>query len=62
MDDLWLKLRMLQKYGFSLREWWRDVWTRDASESMCCSGYECGCQGSCYGDWWEYLLSKEPKP
>lgn len=61
MSDLWLKLRMLRFYGLNLREWWQDVGSRDAWTLQCCDGHMCGCMGSCWGDWWEYLI-KEKRP
>lgn len=54
-EDWLLKLKMLLLYRGSLRDWYRDVWMRESGERMCCSGYECGCYGACYGDWWEHL-------
>ncbi len=62
MDDLWLKIRMLRLYGFrGFRDWIEDVWKHEPGGRMCCDGYMCGCYGSCWGDWWEYLLT-EKKP
>lgn len=59
MEELTLKLKMLWLYGWGNRkEWVHDVWQRDWSASMCCSGYHCGCGGSDYASWWEYLWTE----
>ena len=50
-----LKLKMLWLYRGAISAWYSDVWQRDESQQMCCSGYECGCYGSCYGEMWEHL-------
>jgi hypothetical protein len=57
--DLWLKLRMFRVYRFAFREWVEDVWRHEPGGRMCCNGRECGCYGSCWGDWWEHLLSEK---
>lgn len=57
--DLWLKLRMFRVYRFAFREWVEDVWRHEPGGRMCCDGRECGCYGSCWGDWWEHLLSEK---
>lgn len=54
--DIVLKLRMVRFYWPSVGPWFREVWQRDPSDQMCCSGHECGCYGSTYGDMWESLL------
>lgn len=61
MSDLWLKIRMLRLYRFHFHLWLEDVWRRDPLARQCCDGKMCGCYGSCWRDWWEYLL-KERKP
>lgn len=64
MGDIILKLKMLWIYRGGFRDWYRDVWCREAGERQCCDGHECGCYGSCHGDWWEYLWNsrKERRP
>ena len=53
--DTILKLKMLLLYRGSIRDWYSDVWLKDAGQQMCCSGYECGCMGADYGSMWEHL-------
>lgn len=51
-----LKLKMLWLYGLrNIRDWHTDVWSKDWGQRMCCNGYMCGCQGTDYAAWWEYL-------
>ncbi len=61
IPDAWLKLKMLRVYGFQIREWRDDVWRNEPWARMCCDGRECGCYGSCWGDWWEHLLREKCK-
>ena len=56
MGEVWIKLRLLWKCRGSFREWKADVWSKEGRERMCCDGYMCGCQGSDYLSWWEYML------
>jgi len=56
-----IKLRLL--FRFYRRNpiiWFREVWQQDGNQQLCCSGYECGCMGSCYIDQWEYALGDRP--
>lgn len=54
MGEKTLKLKMLLLYFPHVCDWYREVWKRDWSERMCCSGYECGCYGSDWASWWEH--------
>lgn len=56
LADIWLKLRMLRLYRCDLTRWYTDVWRQDPDARICCSGYMCGCYGSCYYEMWESLL------
>lgn len=49
-----LKLKMLWLYLPNVRDWYWDVWRAEESWQICCSGRECGCQGACKGDEWEW--------
>lgn len=52
-----LKLRMLLRfYKLSPLKWWREVWMQDGSQSLCCSGHECGCYGADRASEWEWAL------
>jgi hypothetical protein len=62
MDEIALKLKMLLLYfGGSgrrltlIEEWYKHVWNKRANETMCCSGFHCGCYGSSYGQMWEHM-------
>ena len=57
--DIILKLKMLRLYSFSFHDWYQDVWKQDADAQMCCSGYMCGCYGSCYYEMWEAMLNRQ---
>lgn len=54
LADIILKLKMLWIYRWMPLDWYSDVWKQDPNAQVCCSGYECGCQGSWYGDMWEH--------
>jgi len=56
LPDLWLKLRMLRLYRFYFTDWYKDVWKQDPDAQVCCSGYMCGCYGSCYYEMWKAML------
>jgi hypothetical protein len=62
-----IKLRMLTLFRWEkqfypyLQFWYTDVWLKDASEQVCCSGRECGCRGADYYWQWSYEISEETK-
>jgi hypothetical protein len=58
-SEIILKLRMLRLYRWFLRDWYRDVWKREAYSQMCCSGRECGCYGADYASMWEWMLKRK---
>ena len=53
------KLRLLWHFCLSdISRWYREIWKQDGNASLCCSGYECGCQGACYINEWEWGLRR----
>ncbi len=63
MDDPRYKLKCLLFCiwrGYGLRFWWREIWTRDLNQYMCCSGRECGCYGATgYDEISHYILGED---
>ncbi len=56
--ELKLKLRMLWDMKKTPIIWYNVIWKVNGSDRICCSGYECGCQGADNASYWEYLLSR----